>query len=107
MGRSAKVGSGPIWITGDSGAKAWRDGIQGTTESSTSTASASASHGATSNPPCIGWVVASEFCGGQNSTTGIAKRSARRASASDPPAARPARPVTISGCRAAARIAAA
>ena len=85
IGSRVKAGSGPIWTTGQSGGNSCCEGIQGTSESSTSTASASASQGSTSPPACIGCVLGREFCAGQNSTTGMAKRSAKRASAAAPP----------------------
>ena len=52
--------------------------------SSTSTASASLSQGPGSKPPCMGWSPGSEARLAQNSTTGIANRSAKSASTCQP-----------------------
>ncbi len=75
--------------------------------SSTRTASASGSHGPTSKPACSGWSVASDRRDGQNSTTGIAKRAAKSASAEKLRSVPSPRPQMIKGRFARARMAAA
>ena len=92
-----KSGSGPTWITGQPSGSWWRWGSQGTMASSTRTASASASQGPTRSPRAAGASVASESRDGQNSTTGIAKRSAKSASAAKLRSVPSPRPQMING----------